>query len=196
MWLNPCCFWVELPQCSLRPLFEALLSLTDLFGSLCQSGCNVLWHVSGFFWPSAELVGAQPLAACVTAASLLFVLIHRAACFYLSVSVCLCCFLPLPLSTPLWLHPALREVEEESQAHIWGCQNVWYSKCALLQKYLFFWVSVGYGTTAGLLKVHPWLLYSLKKGGSMGGSNFLNIFCYGVLSFIYIFLCLSKVELL
>lgn len=162
MCLNPCCFWLELPRCSLWPLFEALLSLTDLFGSLRQSGCNVLWHVAGFFWPSAELTGAQPLAVCVTAASFLFVLIHTAACFYLCVSVCLCCFLPLVLSTPLWLHPALREVEEESQARIRGCQNVWYSKCALLQKYRFFCERAGYGATA-LLRVHARLFAPFKK---------------------------------
>lgn len=160
MWLNPCCFWLKLPCYSLRPHFEALLSLADLFGSLRQSGCNVLWHVARFFWPSMELIGAQPLAVCVTAASFLFLLLHTAACFYLSVSVCVRCFLPLAFSTPVWLHPALREVKEKSQAHIRGCQNVWYSKCALLQKYLFFCVRAWYGGMPGLLRVHAWLLHS------------------------------------
>lgn len=102
-WLNPCCFWLELPQCSLWPHFEALLSSTDLFGSLFQSGCNVLLHVAGFFWPSAELVGAQPLAVCVTAAVLSFFCAFSYSSMLLSLLFCM----PLLFSASRALYPSV-----------------------------------------------------------------------------------------
>lgn len=99
--------------------------------------CYGMLH--GFSGQAQSSLGHSHLpCVCVTAAVLSF-----RAYSYSSMLLSLCFCMPLFFSASHTLHPFVTSPcfmrgGGRKPAHIRGCQNVWYSKCALLQKHLFF----------------------------------------------------------